>query len=119
MSKVVWRAVTPALKGSAGQGRSSRSHLDEAGLVNFGHPLIKSDAVCWDSRDYRFKGGVAIIGGVFGGCDVEPFTQDLGLTTGGGIIAGELGLEESGVEGGQCVASVRVSGGGYYGFIAG
>ena len=106
------------VEGGAGQGRPSRTDLDEAGLANFGDPLVESDAVCGDPRDHGFNGGSAFVRIVVGGGNSEPLPQELGLTSDGGIHAGDLGLEEGGIEGRQGVAPVRVSGDGHRGFVA-
>ena len=89
-----------SIEGSAGQGRPTRAHLDEAGLADSGHPLVESDIVGQDPRDHWFQGSAAVSRGVVGGCDPEPLPQDLGLAPDDSIRAGKLALKESGVEGG-------------------
>ena len=65
-----------------------------------------------DPRDQGFNGSTDLVSVVVGGCDSEPLPQDLGLTSDNSISAGELGLEESGVEGRHHETAVRVSGSG-------
>ena len=88
------------IEGSAGQGRPTRAHLDEAGLADSGHPLVESDIVSRDPRDHWFQGGAALSSIVVGGCDTEPLPQDLSLAPDDSIRAGKLGLKEGGIEGG-------------------
>ena len=88
------------IEGSAGQGRPTRAHLDEAGLADSGHPLVESDIVSQDPRDHWFQGSTAVPRGVVGRCDPEPLPQDLGLASDDSICTSKLVPKESGVEGG-------------------